>query len=287
MSQSAFPRLVSRRYGVTLMELVVVLSVLAALAAIVIPMMPNLLRRAHKATDATQTSEISKLVQMYQGMYTSYPDEFDALTTTASATFPDFIPADGGAFGGFVTGGKLTSDEVAALRRVGISNVHALKPTLSNTPPQPTLDPYEAAYSATKTPITDQIYLAILDPNTNSLFQPGGSAANFLATVRAANSVTTGSGMSATTTEPRFVVFGVGQRCTMVGKVMQDAPTSVPQNKDFTPATLYSRIGVIFMVSGDEVTRSERARFIAAVALEDDELELTEKDVVGYYQVAR
>lgn len=266
-----------RRPALTLMELVVVLSVLAALAAIVIPMFPNLLRRAHKTTDATQTQEISKAVQMYQGMYTSYPDEFDLLTD--GTNFPSYIPADGGPFGGFVSAGKLTAAEVAALRRVGISNVHKLATTLANVPPQPTLDPYEAPYATSKTPIDTSLNFAILDPNTNSLFQAGGSAQSFLANVRAANTV---GGV-----EPRFVVFGVGSRCTMVGKVIQDAPTSIPQNKDFTPATLYSRVGVIFMVSGDEVTRSERARFIAAVALEDDELELTEKDIVGYYQVAR
>ena len=85
----------------------------------------------------------------------------------------------------------------------------------------------------------------------------------------------------------RYVVFGVGARCSMVGTTVQDAPTSIPQNKSFTPETLYSRVGVVFKVSGAEVSRTERARFIAAVALEDDELETTEKDLVGYYKMAQ
>lgn len=259
----------SSRLGLTLMELIVVLAILVALAAIAIPMFPNILRRAHKATDATQTQEISKLVQLYQGLYTSYPDEFDMLTD--GTAFPSYIPADGGkVFGGFVEAGTLTTDEVAALGRVGISNVHKLATTLSATPPQPTLDPYEAPYATTKTAIDTKLKFAVIDPSTNA-----NLPINFLATVRAANPTA------------RFVVFGVGARSTMVGKVIQDAPTSVPQNKDFTPATLYSRVGVVFMVSGEEVVRTERARFIAAVALEDDELELTEKDIVGYYQVAQ
>src|SRR5262249_36083146 len=83
----------------------------------------------------------------------------------------------------------------------------------------------------------------------------------------------------------RFVVFGVGQRCSMVGTVIQNAPTSVPQNSGFTPATLYSRVGVVFQVAGVGINTTERARFIASVALEDDELESTEKDIVGYYDV--
>lgn len=264
------------RHALTLMELVVVLSVLVALAAIAIPMFPNLLRRAHKATDAAQTSEVSKLVQMYQGLYTSYPDEFDLLTD--GTTFPSYIPEDGGnVFGGFVEAKALTADEIAALRRVGINNVHKLATTLSAVPPQPTLDPYEAPYASTKTPIsTAGLKFAVIDPATNTTIQNNGFLANIIA-----------AGTPVGGVPPRFVVFGLGSRCTMVGKVVQDAPTSVPQNKDFTPATLYSRVGVIFMISGDEVTRSERARFIAAVALEDDELEVTEKDIVGYYQVAR
>ena len=261
------------RPGLTLMELVVVLAVLVALAAIAIPLFPNLLRRSHKATDATQTSEISKLVQTYQALYTSYPDEFDLLTD--GTAFPSYMPADGGkVFGGFVEAGALSTAEVSALGRVGLSNVHVLATNLTSVPPQPTLDPYEANYAASKKPIDTTLKFALIDPNTNTNLPK-----NFLATVRAAN---TEAGV-----EPRFVVLGVGARSTMVGKVLQDAPTSVPQNKDFTPATMYSRVGVIFMISGAEVTRSERARFIAAVAMEDDELELTEKDIVGYYQVAR
>jgi hypothetical protein len=86
----------------------------------------------------------------------------------------------------------------------------------------------------------------------------------------------------------RYVVFGLGPRCSIVGHGIQEAPVAIPQNKDFTPATRYSRIGVIFKVSGKDVASAEnRARFVAAVALEDDDLEGTEGGVVGYYDVAR
>jgi hypothetical protein len=84
-----------------------------------------------------------------------------------------------------------------------------------------------------------------------------------------------------------YVVFGVGSRCSMVGQTIQDAPTSVPQEAGFTPANTYCRVGVVFKVSGNEVANADnRAKFIAAVALEDDELESTEKDLTGYYQVS-
>lgn len=40
-------------------------------------------------------------------------------------------------------------------------------------------------------------------------------------------------------------------------------------------------------MSGAEADRGERARFLCAVALEDDAFEATEKDVIGYYEITR
>jgi hypothetical protein len=254
------------------MELVVVMGVLAALAAILVPMFPNLLRRAHKVADATQTSEVSKALQLYQGAFVSYPDGFDLLTdgaTTGNAGVADFLPNDGGPFGNFVTLAKLGLDESKALARVGVSNVHPFKLTL---PGHPTMNPYSVQPVGALPPVAltmdkDTVVMK-LNPTAIAAANP-----NFLQSIRSQDPTAT------------FVVFGVGNRCTMVGQTIQDAPTSVPQNKSFTPETLYSRVGVIFMVSGAEVSRTERARFIAAGALEDDELESTEKDLVGYYNV--
>src|SRR5262245_29592790 len=110
---------VRRRAGLTLMELVVVMTILIALAAILVPLFPNLLRRAHKATDATQTSELAKALQSYQALYVSYPDEFDLLTD--GSAFPAYLPADGGTFGGAATATALTTDEAKALGRVGVN----------------------------------------------------------------------------------------------------------------------------------------------------------------------
>lgn len=260
----------NKRRGLTLLELLVVLTILAALAGIVVPLFPNFLRRAHKAVDATQTSEISKAVQTYQASFLSYPDNFDLLTDGTSTTFPSYLPAEtaGTPFGGFVTNGTLTTNEVKALGQVGITRVQPLlisKPAATSSTFHPTLNPYSTANGVTTT-LTDTTPVAILDKNAVETANP-----SFLAAERV-NDPTA-----------RFVVFGVGNRTSMIGQTIQDAPMSAPQKKQFTPDNTYSRVGVIFKVSGVEVERSERARFIAAVALEDDELESTEKDVVGYY----
>lgn len=262
------------RRGLTLMELVVVLSVLAAVAAILVPLLPNLLRRAHKATDATQTSELSKAVQTYQAAYMSYPDNFDLLTT-GTGGFAAFLPEDdGNVFGGFVTSGTLTSDELGALNRVGIQFLQPLATTTTGSGFHPTMNPYPPGSTILTNQITvksaTNVNFAILNTTAITAANP-----SFLQAARLSD------------TTARFVVFGVGPRSSMVGTIIQEAPTSVPQNKSFTPDTMYSRVGLVFKVSGVEVQRSERARLVAAVALEDDELETTEKDIIGYYQVSR
>lgn len=264
------------RQGLTLMELVVVLAILAAVAGILAPLLPNLLRRAHKATDATQTGELSKAVQMYQASYISYPDNFDLLTD--GTTFPGYLPNDGSVattFGGFVEAKTLSSAELAALNRVGVQYVQPLSGTSTGVSGfHPTMSPYSSILTANQVSVSSTsgaaLKFAVIDPSTNS-----NLPSHFLQAARAADPTA------------RYVVFGVGPRSSMVGTVIQDAPMSTPQKKTFTPDTTYCRVGVVFKVSGLEVERSERARFIAAVALEDDELETTEKDIVGYYEVSR
>lgn len=262
-----------RRYGLTLMELVVVLTILVGLAAILVPLFPNLLRRTHKATDATQTAEVAKAVQLYQATYLSYPDQFDLMTTGTSTTAPDFLPAETPGstppFGGGAQIGNLTQLEVDALSRVGIKSGHQF---VASAPAQATQNPYSG-------PITPPTPLSITVPVF--IIQAGsGGTVPAKVPVEIQNII-------ARDPSARFVVFGLGSRCTMVGTTIQNAPTSVPQNSGFTPATLYSRIGVIFQVAGVGVNATERARFVASAALEDDEIESTEKDIVGYYDVAK
>ncbi|MBL8825571.1 MAG: prepilin-type N-terminal cleavage/methylation domain-containing protein [Planctomycetaceae bacterium] len=270
-----------RQRGLTLLELVVVLTVLAAVAGILVPMLPNLLRKAHKSVDATQSGELAKALQMYQAQFTSYPDNFDLLTD--GTTFPAYLPADGGAFGGFVEAASLTADEVKALRRVGIQSVQKLAADRTPNGFHPTRNPYAGSITTDAVSLdsagttTPTVKFAVIDPkNTGATSYAAILAANpsFLQTVINADPTA------------RYVVFGVGPRCSMVGQVIQDAPMSTPQKKTFTPDNMYARVGVIFKVSGVEVERSERARFVAAVALEDDELETTEKDVTGFYEVS-
>ncbi|HZZ70903.1 MAG TPA: type II secretion system protein [Pirellulales bacterium] len=267
----------SPRAGLTLIELVVVLAILAGLASILVPLMPNLLRRAHKATDATQTSELNKAVQLYQAAYYSYPDNYDLLVKTAGG-FPAYVPgatSTAGAFGGYVKSvalSTLDSGPVSALDALNNVGINVGQPLADDdTAPNfhPTRHPYPDDTSAgiSGTTLAASTFVAQLDTTKID----NGLLTNII------NADPTAT----------FMVVGVGPRCSMVGNIVQDAPLSVSQKKDFTPDNTYSRVGLVYLVGGKEVGRTERARLVACVALEDDELEPTEKDIVGYYEVSR
>jgi prepilin-type N-terminal cleavage/methylation domain-containing protein len=278
-------------HGLTLLELVVVMAILAGLAGILVPLLPNLLRRAHKATDCTQSSELAKALQMYQASYYSYPDNFDLLTD--GSNFPNYLPGLTSTdttgttpFGGFVKTGSLSSDEVGYLHNAGINNVEPLASstyattaaTTPNSPFHPTRFPYANPLASNSQPISTTTTFAVLQsPSTIATLAPD----SHLLEAQFAADATAGDATA------KYIVFGVGPGSAMVGTIIQDAPMSVPQKKDFTPDNTYSHFGVIFKVDGLEIQRTERARFICAVALEDDELEATEKDAEGYYEVSR
>ena len=69
-----------RRRGLTLIELVVVMTILIALGGLLIPMFASMLTRGHTSTCATNIGEVAKAVQQYQLLYGSYPTDLDSLT---------------------------------------------------------------------------------------------------------------------------------------------------------------------------------------------------------------
>jgi len=68
------------RRGLTLIELVVVMTILIALAGLLIPMLPSLLTRAHTSTCSTNMGETCRRSRPTQQLYQGYPSDWDALT---------------------------------------------------------------------------------------------------------------------------------------------------------------------------------------------------------------
>ncbi|MGQ7414298.1 hypothetical protein ACTGVV_12315, partial [Streptococcus suis] len=84
---------------------------------------------------------MSKSIQLFNALYYSYPDGFDALTD--GTAFPSYLPGGGTApFGGFVTLDTLSANELAALQTVGLNNVALLTSTTTGTQFHPTMWPY-------------------------------------------------------------------------------------------------------------------------------------------------
>ena len=78
------------RSGLTLLELVVVMTILVALAGILIPLLPGLFTRSAIATNSTNVPEIGKAIGEYQQMYLQFPNNWDALTD-ASGNLIDYF----------------------------------------------------------------------------------------------------------------------------------------------------------------------------------------------------
>ena len=61
------------RKGLTLIELVVVMTILVALAGLLVPTFASMLTRGHTSTCSTNIGEVNKAVQEYQLLYGGYP----------------------------------------------------------------------------------------------------------------------------------------------------------------------------------------------------------------------
>ncbi len=230
----------SRRKGLTLMELVVVMAILIALAAIIVPLMPGLLGRAERASRATNSQEVYKTVQLYQSMTSHFPNDWDALTdgTTTPLTY----------VGGF-TGSTpplaitaLTGPQTNALRGTGINRLQLMATDPSTvTGADDTFSPY-----------VDQSDRASA---SGALVLANNGTPNVV-TLTAAGQFQLGLSDNASTSTGVYVVVGLGKRCSIIGAGMNEAPVNYFDNAALSPDTRYSRYGVVFQVNGASSTNS-------------------------------
>jgi type II secretory pathway pseudopilin PulG len=238
-----------RRRGLTLMELVVVMSVLIALAAIIVPLLPGLLGRAERASRATNSQEIYKTVQLFESMYSHYPTDWDALGDGSATALPWLDGTDGvhgniglGASGPLAIT-QLTGPQTNALRGAGINRVQlfaATAPTTNNGQ-DVTFNPYA-------------------DPNdrssaTGALTLAANGTPN-LVTLTAKGQFQLNLSDNATSSTGTYVVFGLGKRTSLIGVGMNEAPVNFFDNAALSPDSRYSRYGVVFQVSGVSPTNA-------------------------------
>lgn len=267
-----------QRLGLTLIEMIVVLAILVTLAAILVPLFPNFLRRANKATDATQMSEAAKALQLYQAQYYGYPNDMDLLVDSAGA-MPTYLPGtSAGAYDQIIIPGTLTANSASALKKVGITRLQPLATTVSAG--NATLNPYTTLSPATDGILVDTgTKVALL--NTSAILAGTKEVNAELYNILFSDQ---GDGGSHPGT---YLVLGIGGRNSAVGRTMANAPVAMPQGTDMNPAKNYCRYGAIFKVDGNEVALTKRARLVAVVSMEEDEIETIENEVIGYVKVSQ
>lgn len=246
------------RKGFTLLELVIVLTVLVALAGILLPTLPNLLQRSHAAVCSTNIPALNKAMLMYNTIQRQFPNDFDNLVATAGgvAGLPG-EPADYTGAGADLTVGTLSAPEISGLNRQGIT--HVIIPADWDDDPT-----FEAHADGVRTEIV---------PATEVLLADAGHIQGVLG-------VGTGG-------DEKFVVFGVGQRSTIVGQMeggIFEAPVHFDDGGD-TPDQAYSRYVVVFQVADEDGNALSRARFVGASALHGGELENVNEHIAEFYEL--
>jgi prepilin-type N-terminal cleavage/methylation domain-containing protein len=257
----------NRRKGLTLIELVVVVVILVALAGILIPMLPNMLTRAHTATGATNTGEVAKFLQTHQQLFQSYPADFDALVD-ATGNLADYLP--GGNVGGQITPLQLTAAQRNALANAGITRLAAMYATraaLEAAGGTPTFNPYTGG-------------TIDLTTGTPSVARVSEAAVETIAGVVRDEPANTGD---------VYVIVGLGQRCTMIGKTVQEAPVHFGENTAGNAANVYGRYCAIFRVTrgGATPTDLETAILVGVVALHDDGIATGNMHLEEYYKATK
>lgn len=253
------------RRGLTLIELVVVMVILAAVAGIILPLLPNMITRAHTTTSATNNGEIAKAIQTYEGVYLSYPNNFDSLVDTTGA-LPSYLPGSPSFTGGtnpdLTTIATPSAGIVSALNAAGITTMAQMQSSGSGDF-SPTFFPYGNSSSVTPTPTT-------ISTSTPLAAITGTAAVREFA-------------LPAAAVGTQFVVFGLGSRTSMQGKTMQDAPVHFSDEATSAPNRAYARNGVVFQVTDSAGTPLDKARLIGVIGFHPDAIATTNDHLAEYW----
>jgi len=254
-------RVAAVRAGLTLIELVVVMVILAAVAGIVLPLLPSMVSRAHTSTGATNVGEVAKAIQTHEALYSAYPTNFDSLIDE-TGNIPAYVP-----HGTDLIVYEPEEEELESLEHAGVVSLRPMS-TAANAGGSfwsPTFFPYANADISHASNIID-----IDDVEDLARLTPAAAARLGLAS-------------PLTTT---YVVFGVGGYTSMQGKSLQEAPVHFGESQAETPATVYSRLGVVFQVTDAAGNALHNARLSQVVAFHGDGVIGLNAHLAEYYETA-
>lgn len=267
----------SGRRGLTLIELVVVLVVLVALAGILVPLLPNMITRSHASSGATSMQEAAKAIQMHEALYFSHPSGWDSLVETGTNltlrqdrfTVVELDGVD-----------PLAVRIQDALNSAGITYSYTMAEGIqgngrpdghSNAPANGdrinTFSPYVA-------PVGDPLGIQDLAGGGGRVVTLGGTALNEILRfgfVPPADDPTTAA----------YVILGIGERLTAVGKTISAAPVHFPEAGDLPPTLAYCRFAAIYRIPANGA-----AELAAVAAVHGDHLDSLNQHLAEFYESA-
>lgn len=227
MTTSRFtPRRIARhdgknRPGLTLIELVVVLTILTALGALLVPVVGNAITRSHLATCLTNFPEVTRMLQRSQ-----------TLSNTLGDGWTNPVNADGSPAAGFDGGdlGTLTQEEIDALAELGLVNFTNLGNPLTDAPGG---EPYNVTFNNGVAPetggqlVADTTVVPVLeDADAQNVFLPSAG-------------------------DEKYVFFAIDKSWSLLGTAAPEPPVHFGDEPGSLPDEVYSRFGAIFQVADE------------------------------------
>ncbi len=248
----------TRRSGLTLIELLVVLTILIALGGIVVSSLPGLLGKTQTATAAANVSEIDASIRRNLISANGFiGNRFDALLTSSGGA--------GGEVPAYVGGSEifqatsLSASDIAALRAVGIVEVIPADGS--------TNDATFASHTAQPSALSNDTRVCSISPNF-------------------ADELMDRIWNLTPSSNDRYLVFGLGSRCSLVGGSEQalfaEAPVHFSDDATSGPKNMYSRYLIVVELKS-ESDSSSRARYVGVAIPDADGLKGISQELQDAY----
>jgi type II secretory pathway pseudopilin PulG len=245
--------------GLTLLELVVVLSILVILAGLIVPNVGGLIFQSRNASNAALVRDVNHAVNSYIGRIGEQPDRWDSLLDSTSNTYfnklhpqlltsSDTLPV--------LQVITLTSPQAQSLIGAGIRRVIDADDARSTPGATGFVYPSDNA-SAVRNVATGGKMVALVK-STNV---PPPFGATFMDRAFGINPTLTSTTLNIPGKwENDFVVVGLGSQNAMRGSTMAD----IPVVQSATPLSYYSRVLCVYMIPASTATVSFPARYIGS-----------------------
>jgi type II secretory pathway pseudopilin PulG len=246
-----------RTLALTLIELLVVVALLSAVAAMISRMGSGVVEKSAQAVGSASLTELMRALERHRMRHGVYPDGYDSLLE-APYTLYTGIPERSRRQ---LKPKDLDNADRVVLRANGINTTwrHSL--------------PLEE-------PVTWQVMSSVKAFDSFA----GGFAADDVAALETARidpDRLFGRGTRKGTINESFVVLGVGNRCSLVGAELSQAPVGVPTSAVTSPQRRYLRLALVFRLDRDDRTPF---RFLGAVGFTESGIQTASDLAQGWWR---